>query len=650
MAESKKTKWVLIFLINADFRTNDGLRMNKEIMAELNELLADLFNCTLSNHLIIYLVFNSIRFVNEQMDSFANIDTETLILRLDEKTKSLKNKYNNIFVDINTESDASSDITNDDELIKIFKKIRNDVKFDPKARKLIITWAHGSAFGIFKDVEFQTPQVEVWEYAVNEISKFEYLEELFNQHPLLKGVKRESGKNYKIVQQGYQTLATNNDEVVSILSQITTNNEPVFVEQKDNNSFVFSFYPNDENIIDYAKHLNEIDQSSLSYKFRMTNNFEISSNPEPEKTTTSLKILSESPDIDLFFINNEVSSSLPSVSETSFVDSRITSSLDFFKQNINAVAATVSTLENQSTTFKILTNEELAKALSNVFGSIDILMMMNCFMMNLMNAYAVKDCVKHLIATQGSISAPGFNYQDIVKCLLHHPNSKTVNISRRFLNSTFNKRAYAKGKKFPRFTNSTFRQWGLFLLNFQVCNSLGKNSFGELLTQLGNLIDILTEKVNGTMSDLQIKTVLNCARRLTYCFDKGFGYELVDLVNWCKIIRTIISDIEIDAINNLKGELDNLSNKIALEISQSGLFYHYPFKVAPFFEYETTAGVVTCHEPTGIAITFPFSIRNNPNLVQLLSISNLLLTEMNQWVSFCSNVCDFKITTALNEN
>jgi hypothetical protein len=63
---------------------------------------------------------------------------------------------------------------------------------------------------------------------------------------------------------------------------------------------------------------------------------------------------------------------------------------------------------------ELLTNEELAGAITDSFGKIDALLMMNCVMMNVHTTYAFKDCVKFLIGPKALFLSLGYDYLTIL--------------------------------------------------------------------------------------------------------------------------------------------------------------------------------------------------------------------------------------------
>jgi hypothetical protein len=71
----------------------------------------------------------------------------------------------------------------------------------------------------------------------------------------------------------------------------------------------------------------------------------------------------------------------------------------------------------------ILTNEELASSLIDGLGGTDILVMMNCSMMNVNTAYALykNSSVRYLIAPQGEINYPAYNYRAILTAIFEYP-------------------------------------------------------------------------------------------------------------------------------------------------------------------------------------------------------------------------------------
>lgn len=63
----------------------------------------------------------------------------------------------------------------------------------------------------------------------------------------------------------------------------------------------------------------------------------------------------------------------------------------------------------------MLTNEELGEAIQISEQKIDVLIMINCMMQNVITQYALSGVVKYLVAPQGMMGLPGYNYEEILK-------------------------------------------------------------------------------------------------------------------------------------------------------------------------------------------------------------------------------------------
>jgi hypothetical protein len=69
---------------------------------------------------------------------------------------------------------------------------------------------------------------------------------------------------------------------------------------------------------------------------------------------------------------------------------------------------------------EILSNDELAIVFREWLGEdekVGVLLMMNCWMMNLHTMYSLVDTVQCLVAPQSDIGTPGYNYKAILKYL-----------------------------------------------------------------------------------------------------------------------------------------------------------------------------------------------------------------------------------------
>ena len=153
---------------------------------------------------------------------------------------------------------------------------------------------------------------------------------------------------------------------------------------------------------------------------------------------------------------------------------------------------------------EILTNEELTDAITDGFDNYqtDILIMMNCSMMNVNTTYALyrKNAVRYLIAPQSEINFPTFNYQQILTELYANTRIKPFLLSRYIIQTLTHDRKYPRDSDF--FSNMQF--WAILCVDVR--------QYAKIIFLINELILELTYLIT-TDKKTTIKDNLNCCYR-----------------------------------------------------------------------------------------------------------------------------------------
>jgi hypothetical protein len=185
---------------------------------------------------------------------------------------------------------------------------------------------------------------------------------------------------------------------------------------------------------------------------------------------------------------------------------------------------------------EILTNEELAQAIAEGFDSykVDVLVMMNCCMMNVNTIYALykKSAVNYMVAPQAEINFPGYNYYQILMEMYTHPEIQPFLLSRYVIQTIAHDRAFPRDFNFIYNTNF----WSILCVDVQ--------QFASVIYLIKDLIKELTSLIS-TNSLAEIVANLNsCYRFDTYRV--GLSDYMIDLRTFlflCKNISTKLYEL-----------------------------------------------------------------------------------------------------------
>src|SRR4051794_12098875 len=89
----QKKKWVIVFLIYADFRTNGTFLMDKNTKVELNSLLGDVLKTPIDEvKSKIYVILNSINYQFRTENSHYEIEDKTILYEVTNPQRGARNE------------------------------------------------------------------------------------------------------------------------------------------------------------------------------------------------------------------------------------------------------------------------------------------------------------------------------------------------------------------------------------------------------------------------------------------------------------------------------------------------------------------------------------------------------------------------------
>ncbi len=166
----------------------------------------------------------------------------------------------------------------------------------------------------------------------------------------------------------------------------------------------------------------------------------------------------------------------------------------------------------------ILTSEKLAFAISKGFGKVDVLIMLNCIMQNMHTCYALKKAVGFLVAPEGGIVEPGYDYVAITDELRKETPVDARAIAHLAVDSM---RAH-------------YKKWNwLDSFEMQAVFAFDLTQFGNCMTVFNNYVDQIIDLVKTREEILTIQRADDACYK--YDFPKRYG--LVDLIAWLRYLQ-----------------------------------------------------------------------------------------------------------------
>jgi len=268
----------------------------------------------------------------------------------------------------------------------------------------------------------------------------------------------------------------------------------------------------------------------------------------------------------------------------------------------------------------ILTNEELASAISKGFdnGMVDILVMMNCCMLNINTEYAIYKfkAAQYLIAPQSEINFPAYNYLEIFKELRLNPDLSPFSLSKYIIQTI----PISRSKRDQEFVKNSFC-WAILCLDIKQMEEI-INILKLLIIELRSLLNNDREKI----------CYIQKARYKCYTFDSystGLSNYMIDLGTFLFLIRHATAQLY-----NLYCMFMTHFNNLVIDSFVGHKIYEPRF---------TNYVIKDNPQPSGISIFFPIDknyldVEIFHSFIAENSISRSEFFSDLDWLTF---ICDF---------
>ncbi|PWK80175.1 cysteine peptidase C11 family protein [Mucilaginibacter oryzae] len=207
-------------------------------------------------------------------------------------------------------------------------------------------------------------------------------------------------------------------------------------------------------------------------------------------------------------------------------------------------------LPSTSLIHEILTNEELAQAIAEGFDNhqVDVLVMMNCCMMNVNTIYALynKSAARYMIAPQSEINFPSYNYLQILKEIYNHPEIDPFLLSKYVIKTLSQKRSFPRDYNF--IYNTKF--WAILCIDIQ---------------QFTKVIYLIKEVIKELTIQIQTSDISGIVNKLNACyrFDSyrvGLSDYMIDLNTFLFLCRDLSTEIY-----RIHSELEHHLNQLIVD-------------------------------------------------------------------------------------
>jgi hypothetical protein len=392
-------EWKIIFLIYADFFEGEtqNVYTGPNIERELRALFADLRNTPTDDCCAVYAVLNSIKYEKTDNPGTQKKD-KTIIYKVKNGSAGQPNDITQLAT-----IHFDNSLQRKESLSSILNLIDN---YEPSEKNFIITWDHGSVFGINKEEE--RPEIITILRSVN-------------IDDIIKG-RSEHEDNPAV------NLFRHNREVFSIKqSQL---NDFAFIL---NNQGFYNYLAADDKL---ELSLSEKFKEEVLAEFLKTNNGSIKNKVQenainkdlPNGISNTIKLNNIKELLKNSVIQTEGEKLI--IIHEPLGDIKINTPFQLNKEHF------IRILDNQEPSFaidfnyklEILTNQELADAIEAGLKNkkADVLLMMNCNMMNIHTMGTLQGKVNFLIAPESGIDEPGYNYCAILKSITTETDPQTV--------------------------------------------------------------------------------------------------------------------------------------------------------------------------------------------------------------------------------
>ncbi|MGC4101208.1 hypothetical protein [Ferruginibacter sp.] len=450
-------KWVIVYLIYADFVNEETQQsksvINVELLQTLDSLCEDILKSKLfENRISVYAIFSTLNYKKNSKGV-----SSTFLFQIKE---GVNNKNVILCQEFESVKKTEKEITISkvEDLGKIFKEI-NEREKNTEYKILLNTFDHGSVFGIFKNNQTKIEKMIEWSTVVNESYCF-YLKEFAK---------------------AVQAVIKNNAK---------------------------------EGTMEFSD-IRELVNSKKEFRLQGNKLYEF---PVEDK-----------------------------------------------KSGINITKLLMQMSLENGVEYKVelLSNKELAESIKMGFETkkIDVVVMMNCWMMNIDTMCWLKDSVDILIAPQTGIEFPAYNYKSIMECFYDSAKKGEVLLPESLTDSIIDTIKDETGKRAA--TREAIGRWAIFAVKLSSEDKLSRSTLIDLLVEkINEFAGYLLTVITTTEKDaLKRKNLIEFCTRLAYNFDVEAGYQQYDLLHVLSNIGKFHDGLLFDRLKMSEFERD-LSNYI----------------------------------------------------------------------------------------
>ncbi|MGY3211530.1 hypothetical protein [Mucilaginibacter sp. HD30] len=452
--DTQSKRWLIIFLIYADFTTPDNVKKIEKMKVGLNSLFGEIITTPIdSKQSRMFVALNSVRYFPETTNNHINDLTWLLSI---ENSGSQNKICDWTPIDNSTYLGGSAQgnhpLQQSERILRILKK--TNVAEDEEV--MLMTWDHGSSFGIFRQQEQTLKITDARDQFYANLPQFPFLKYFLDEVQLHDWAEKRASDH----------------------------------------AFISLYIDGD-----------------------------LAGAPKSAENTAMLD----------FHLKNK----------TPFYYNKQTGKLSFQRQkNTEYPEGTMDGIDATPLVPEILKNQELDAALKAWIPNkrVGVLLMYNCWMMNLHTMYAFKDSVHCLVAPQGDIDLPGFSVKDILTYI--NPQDKpgkysvdAVSLAKVCAETIDSAYSNAKAVILDPAEPDVINLFKIFAVD--LTRRIGKKPILEIqLNRWDKLVQqLINEILNPTMPSNELKYFLKYIRSV--CFDFSHGVtKSVDLVNWVRGIRS----------------------------------------------------------------------------------------------------------------
>ncbi len=575
--EKKQSKrWLIVFLIYADFTTNEEFPMLEKMKVALNSMFEDILTNPIDNERSrLFVIMNSIKFVPDS--DAPEAEDRTILYQIENNPATGRNDITSCrLIDNirdNGENLGAGPLHTDKKLAKIFQEthLRDDEEI------VLNTWDHGFSFGIFKDRALSDKNARKRDN-ISDNSRFPYIKVFWDRV-----IQEDAYKNLcqcKMKKARYYSTI----QVDNTLYKIETDKLGLKNVQKELSSEDFANF--------YC--LEKESGNGYALKFNQK----------------ALEIMNPNAD---------------SQAENS--------------------GNSANKIPLESGVAEILTNKELSEAIKLWIGEsrkVGILIMTNCWMMNLHTMYALRDRVKCLVAPQGDIDCPGYNYGEIIRQInLPAGRRLTVqNLAGKCIKSTESPEARKKAATLNKNDQEIIDVFTIFAMDLEKKDSQGKSLLESHIDALKRIIVSLNQELKDPLGDPELKFLLKYVRSVCFDFSDN-STMMVDILNWALSTSFAEEDFRI-ADFKFPGDydaefirlrdlvLDSNNPSLIIAKTRGKKVYSSGNKVKPF--------AVINLQPNGYSLFFPmYDLRKHKdfeNLRKNAQTDPLMNDRLPEWKEF----------------